>query len=320
MISLQEKNMPEGEISPSGYSVNPRNVSYIDNDKNVVEYEYRFHSKENRESYEYTLSEKEYIFLEEIRLFEDDEYPQGLCITDEFILISSYSDSKDKLGELKVFDRVSGEFLISLCVDENSHLGGVAYDGEYVWICNSNEMALERISYAYIKQLVYDNLGKKIDVRNQVDMYRVKNKPSSVACYGGYILVSSHSILTPGNMIGYIYNQEKDKIEAKIYFEIPPKVQGVTFTERGEVIVSISYGRKSSSYVKKYHSLLTMSKDINNYKECIELPPCSEGIFFYDDNLYILFESAAKKYLEGTDGRGESLSPLDKILMIRMEK
>ena len=319
-ISLQDKNMPEGEISPSGYSVNPRNMSYIDNNKNVQEYEYRFHSKQKRKIYEYTLTETEYAFLEEVMLLEDEEYPQGLCITDEYILISSYSDSKDKLGELKVFDKLSGAFLVSLCVDENSHLGGVVYDGEYVWICNSNEMTLDRISYAYIKQMVCDNPGEKIDIRNQVDMYRVKNKPSSVSCYGGYLYVASHSILSSGSMVGYIYNQEKDRLEAKLYFEIPSKVQGVTFTEQGEVIVSVSYGRKSSSYVKKYHSLLTMSNDVKNYKECIELPPCSEGVFYYDDNIYILFESAAKKYLEGTDGRGESVSPLDKILMIKTMK
>lgn len=319
-ISLQEKNRPEGEDSPSGYSVKTRNLLDIDNDMNVLDYEYRFQSKKKRKSYEYTLKELEYTFLEEIELFEDEEYPQGLCITDEYILISSYSDSKEKLGELKVFDRITGVFLISLCVDANSHLGGIAYDGEYIWICNSYKMTLERISYAFIQQMVRDNIGNKIDVRHQVDIYEVKNRPSSVSCYDGYLFVASHSILSPGKMISYIYNQEEDKLEEKLYFEIPQKVQGVTFTEKGEVIVSVSYGRRSSSYVKKYHSLQSMNKDIKDYKECIELPPCSEGVFYHDECIYVLFESAAKKYLEGTDGKGESISPLNKILMIKMSK
>lgn len=316
-ILLQEKNMPEGEASPSGYSVNQRNLEYIDNAKNVLDYEYYFLRKENRKSYEYTLLDTEYSFIEEVELLDDDEYPQGLCLTDEYILISFYSDDKEKLGELKVFDKNSGELLVSLCVDENSHLGGVTFDGEYVWICNSYKRTLERISYDFIQQMILDNPGEKVDVRNQVDVYKVKNRPSSICYYNGFLMVVSHSVTEPGKMIGYVYNQEKDKLDAELQFQIPPKVQGVTFTEQGEVIVSVSYGRRRSSYLKMYSSLLTMSNDVKNYKECIEMPPCSEGVFCSDDKIYVLFESAAKKYLEGTDGRGESNSPLNKILMIK---
>lgn len=316
-ISLFEMNMPEGEKSPSGSSINRRTLLYIDNNRSVLDYEYRYQSKKHRKYYEYTLSEKNYTFLDEIDFLSDEEFPQGLCITDEYVFISTYSESKERLGELKIFDRMSGVHLISLGVDENSHLGGVAYDGEYIWICNSYKKTLERISYEFIKQMILDNLGAQIDVRNQVEVYKIKNRPSSVSFYKGYLMVASHSISGPGNMIGYVYNQEKDTLEAVLSFQIPQKVQGVTFTEQGEVIVSASYGRRSSSYIKIYNSLLAMNHDVKNYKECIELPPCSEGVFYWDKNIYVLFESAAKKYLEGTDGRGESFSPINKILLIK---
>ena len=36
--------------------------------------------------------------------------------------------------------------------------------------------------------------------------------------------------------------------------------------------------------------------------------------------LYVLFESAGEKYLEGTDGKGQSLSPIDKLLMIPVKQ
>ena len=38
-----------------------------------------------------------------------------------------------------------------------------------------------------------------------------------------------------------------------------------------------------------------------------------------EDNLYVLFESAGEKYLEGTDGKGQSLSPIDKLLIIPLK-
>ena len=52
----------------------------------------------------------------------------------------------------------------------------------------------------------------------------------------------------------------------------------------------------------------------------VELPPCSEELDIKDDVLYVLFESAGEKYLEGTDGKGTSLSPIDKILMISLDQ
>lgn len=54
----------------------------------------------------------------------------GICITDEYVLITSYSDDKGSLGELMVFDREDGEYLVTLGMDANSHLGGIAFDGK----------------------------------------------------------------------------------------------------------------------------------------------------------------------------------------------
>ena len=44
------------------------------------------------------------------------------------------------------------------------------------------------------------------------------------------------------------------------------------------------------------------------------MPPCSEEIAIVDNNLYVLFESASSKYFEGTDGKGTSVAPIDKVL------
>ena len=57
----------------------------------------------------------------------------------------------------------------------------------------------------------------------------------------------------------------------------------------------------------------------NHPARTIEMPPCSEEIDIDEDNLYVLFESAGEKYLEGTDGKGQSLSPIDKLLIIPLK-
>ena len=309
--------MPEDKKLSSGTSVIRGNMVKIDNYANVKNYGYHLQKKEKKKK-EYILPEKEYVFLENIPVFhEEEEYPQGLCITNEFVFISSYSGIRGNLGKIKVYDKESGEYLISLGMDENSHLGGLTYDGTYIWVCNSSQMSIERIPYAFICQMVKEHKGSMIDARNLVDVYRVKNIPSSVTFYDGLLWVATHSIWTNAMMVGYSYNEDNNSLNSLVSFWIPPKVQGVAFSEDGEVYLSTSYGRKKSSYVKRYESIYTMTNDVDDYVEQIELPPCSEGVVYRDKQIYILFESAGRKYLEGTDAKGNSLSPLDKILVIR---
>jgi len=50
----------------------------------------------------------------------------------------------------------------------------------------------------------------------------------------------------------------------------------------------------------------------------VEMPPCSEEVVFMDGVLVVLFESASEKYFEGTDGKGNSIAPLDTLLEIEI--
>lgn len=316
IVSKQQEDMPGDKRLSSGYSSIRGDMGKINNYANVMNYSYKLQQKGKTKSTEYILKNRDFSFLEEIDILEDEQYPQGLCITEDFVFLSSYSGIQSELGKIKVFDRASGELLISLGMDENSHLGGLTFDGTYIWVCNSSKMSIERISYSFIKKMVSQNRGSIIDARNLVDIYRVSNIPSCVTYYDGQLWVATHSIWSNSTMIGYHYSEKNNRLSPLVSFWIPPKVQGVTFTEEGEVYLSTSYGRKNSSYIKKYDSIYAMTNDVSNYSELIELPPCSEGIAYKDEKIYVLFESAGKKYLEGTDGKGNSLSPLDKILVI----
>ena len=293
----------------------------IDNFANVLNYNY----KQSKMS----LYKQNFDFVNEIDVFAQpdnvkksiyavEEYPQGICITEEYILISLYSGEHESLGKIKVFDKESGVLLLILGMDENSHLGGLTHDGKYIWVCNSSKMAIERIPYVFIQQMIHENMGKMIDIRNLVDTYRVKNVPSCVTYYDGQIWVATHSIWTNATMIAYNFDVQKNCLNPLVSFHIPSKVQGVAFSDMGEVYLSTSYGRKNSSYIKKYKSIYSMTDNVNHYTELIELPPCSEGIVYDNNILYVLFESAGVKYLEGTDGKGRSVAPLDKILRIQM--
>lgn len=215
-----------------------------------------------------------------------------------------------------VFDRETGEYMVTLGMDENSHLGGIAFDGDNVWVCNSYENCVERISYDFIELMAYQNTGDVVDARDVVEEFPVKNTPSCITWYGGRLWIATHTLLVNSRMVAYYLDKKTDKLIALSDYKIPQKVQGVTFDDSGNVYLSTSYGRNQSSYLYCYDSVTALATRPKHPRKKVEMPPASEELDVRDNTLYILFESAGEKYYEGTDGKGKSLFPLDKILKI----
>lgn len=297
-----------------------------------VEY-YNYHKRESRfDKNLVLLKDLDYSFYNEIDIpgmpdtreedvlkkyiFSASQCPQGICLTDEFVLITSYSTEDDCMGELMVFDRETGEYMVTLGMDENSHLGGIAFDGDNVWVCNSYENCVERISYDFIELMAYQNTGDVVDARDVVDEFPVKNTPSCITWYGGRLWIATHTLLVNSRMVAYYLDKKTDKLIALSDYKIPQKVQGVTFDDSGNVYLSTSYGRNQSSYLYCYDSVTALATRPKHPRKKVEMPPASEELDVRDNTLYILFESAGEKYYEGTDGKGKSLFPLDKILKI----
>ncbi len=317
--------------SGKAYIVYAKWIRIIDNNYSVNNYKYENENDDNV----ILLKDCEYEFINDINIpgmpatketdflnqyiFSESQCPQGLCITEDYVLVTSYSEEDDSLGELMVFSRDSGEYLVTLGMDSKSHLGGIAYDGKNVWVCNSNENTLERISYDFICLMATANSKQVIDATGVVDIYEIDNKPSCITYYGGRLWVATHTLFLDSKMVAYHYNVNDDTMEKLSSYAIPGKVQGVTFDEDGKVYLSTSYGRQSSSYIKVYKSIVNLSSNPNRPDSKIEMPPGSEEIDTLNGKLYIIFESAGEKYLDGTDGKGNSISPIDKILCINTE-
>lgn len=304
----------------------------IDNYYNVEMYSYQTKKLVNQNQKE--LKECEYNFVDDVEIpgmpstrvedylnnaiSSESQCMQGLCFTPDYILMTAYAESKHLPGSLMIFDRETGEFLLTLEMKKESHLGGITFDGENVWICHSNSNTLERISYEYINLLTENTVGNCVDASGITVEYSLKNKPSCITWYGGRLWVASYSKFFDSKMISYTYDDEKDKLVALGSYNIPCRVQGVAFDEDGSVYLSTSLGRSKSSYLKGYSSLLTMTKSPDEPTIKIEMPPCSEEIAIEDGNVYVLFESASEKYFEGTDGNGKSTAPIDKLLEVEM--
>lgn len=305
-----------------------RTTDTVDSRASVTDYRYR--SRENTKNR--WLKNLSYDFLDELmipgmpssklqdletqKIFSAAQCPQGICLTGEYVILTSYSEGRDDLGELFVFDRESGDFLVTLGMNPKSHLGGVAFDGQNVWICNSSSRSIERISYDFVKLMADQNTGEVVDASKMVDTIPVENTPSCITYDNGRLWIATHTVSGDSELVAYYYNSKKEDLTALSSYRIPRKVQGIAFDDAGRVYLSTSYGRAASSYLKVYASVFAMSGNPNKPQIQVEMPPGSEEIAISGDEIYVLFESAGEKYFYGTDGKGISLSPIDKILVL----
>lgn len=238
---------------------------------------------------------------------------QGLAFTPDYLLLTAYALNAQENGGLYVYDRKTGAFLGKIPMRRGSHLGGIAYGGKNVWVCHSGERVLSRISY---KALCGAVRQRTFSVEGFEEDYPLDDEPSCLTEENGRLFAATFRDKVESRMTAYRYDENRDRLVAENVYQIPPKVQGVAFDAAGNVWFSTSYGRKNSSFLLKYKTLAELGEEGGKPETIVELPPCSEELAAQNGKLYIVFESACRKYKEGTDGRGKSRSPLDKILLL----
>lgn len=317
-----------GEDDIGNYQLYAKWTKCIDDDYNVQMYAYQ--NTKASDPFSRKLKDLNYDFLEHInipgmpstkeadvrenRITNTSQCPQGICLTQDFLLVSAYSSKRDALGCVHIFDRASGTYLASLGLKKYSHLGGLTFDGANVWVCHSESSTLERIPYQFIRQIASIMPQSVVDCSGLFEEYHVTNVPSCIAYYDGKLWVATHTRFFNSRMAAYKFTENGlRQVES---CRIPDKVQGIAFDKEGRVYISSSYGRTKSSYLKAYDSADALHEKPNKPAVKIEMPPCAEEIDYLDGQIYVLFESAGEKYFEGTDGKGRSISPIEEVLVL----
>ena len=167
-------------------------------------------------------------------------------------------------------------------------------------------------------------------------MFRLKEEMKKALTEAGYkegdtLTVEIHRKITKQEVVSEAALQVlKDKAvlgpRGEVVFRaIPDYVQGVTFTKTGKTIFSCSYRRNSTRKPVLSQLLIYGETEEDNpfglgeIQQAITLPPMVEEVEMVGDELYMIFESAATTYLEGTDGKGKSINPIDQIVSINFK-
>lgn len=209
----------------------------------------------------------------------------------------------------------------------DEHAGGVTVNGDFVYLPGA--MGVDVFCLSEIMNSDSATCIGKIPAEYDTDC---------CTFYNGYLFVGdfyypetyetplAHRVTTPAGDenkaiiavykadIGAEYGMDPQPVAA---ISIREKVQGIGFTEDGQIVLSTSYGFASSGLwfyefdEDRHGSVELMGAqvplyylDSANLTHCVEMPPMSEEVVCRDGKVYVLFESACTKYIYGNLIRG----------------
>lgn len=207
------------------------------------------------------------------------------------------------------------------------HAGGLCHNGEYMYLAGSNGVEV------FALEDVLD--GGEATVIGTIEAgYGI----AYCSFYNGYLLAGnfyypevyetteSHRITTPAGdenvALISVFRADENSL-----FGIDPapvaavstgeKVQGVCFTDEGQIVLSTSYAVKSSQlYIhtidtERVGTVEVLDTEVPLYyldsetlTDTIKAPPMSEELVFQDGRILVMTESASSKYIFGKFTRG----------------
>ena len=235
--------------------------------------------------------------------------PQGMTLTENYLLISAYCYDHRHHSVIYVLDRQTGIHLKTIPLPDLPHAGGLAYDPIHkkIWISNTagKHAAVATIHLEDIDN--YNELNGPIAYREKVAIKELP-RASAITYDHGYLVVALFSLKTFGQVVCYpidedgaLANPTKKTLVESPYgaLAIPQKIQGVTFYKK-YLLLSQSWGKQPGQIFIFDIQQTTDFSDPSQAVKIIDTPPYLEQIYVEDDQLYTLFESGSSAYRKKT--------------------
>ncbi len=238
-----------------------------------------------------------------------DMTPQGLAVSQHFILLSAYCHSFQHCSLLLLFDRYDRRLLKTVPLSGRPHVGGLAIDvsEEKIWLTLNNgnvatigladllafpDQATEPIAYEKVYDLPEIPRAAYLAIHDQELIVGTFEKEHQ-GFYGRYALENLES---PAVKKGAIVS----------------KAQAITFYQ-DYCLVAQSFGPRSS-HVYLFSMAQFEQGDLVEAAALVTLkfPPYLEQITVFQDQLYLVFESGASAYRQKT-------RPIEAILVLSLK-
>jgi hypothetical protein len=215
-----------------------------------------------------------------------DWVPQGLGYdpaTDQ--LLTTYYSSPDGDPDrdagilLSIQDRGTGNEVLTALLAGPDHGGGVAIDGDHVWVTSSD-------GYVYLYSMADIKAADGATVQPQTRF----PVPASayLTVHDGRLYVGSFDEDDPGSVYSVPLGADGEPSGPPVFeATAPPRSQGLAVTDDG-LVFSTSWGRENPSELISISS----SGEVRH----LTAPNMSEGIVIVNGQLYTVYESGATPY------------------------
>lgn len=259
--------------------------------------------------------------------------PQGLAVTEDYILISAYCRTKEHNSVIYVLDKETHEFIKEIVLNNRAHVGGMAYDtmNHVLWVTGQGTTWAQAnaITLSHLEKYKFEEEHKPLKFDMSYNLYRMK-RASFMTYHEGALFVGcftqdNASIIEKYliNADGTLYEKEDrnlkrtvgviDPVACAVSMQvISGKVQGMAFYNN-KILLTRSYGMLPSELQIFNYSRYGILSTSEAYKT-ITFPERLEQIYQDGSDIYALFESAAYSY------RMSSFNRIDRVVKLDGER
>ncbi|WP_125769142.1 hypothetical protein [Lapidilactobacillus wuchangensis] len=239
--------------------------------------------------------------------------PQGLAITDKYIIISAYSRDHYHHSVLYVQSKKTGLHVKTIVLPGDSHVGGLAYDplNRRLWIATKRKhhAALAALDEA---NLDHDNFAKsrRAVAYDAMVLLPMLADASYLAYHDNQLSVGYFDKNAAGTLIdlpitatGQIIAPTAIATNSVRHFYTEKDIQGISYY-KNYLIFSQSYGAQDSKLLvfKNPDNHGDIDLDRDEVIASVNLPPYLEQIKTIGPDIYLLFESASLRYRDTFKG------------------
>lgn len=226
--------------------------------------------------------------------------PQGITFAKSYLLISSYDRKKEENSVIYMMDKSSRKLVMTIVLPNKTHAGGLAYDGENLWITQTS--TVRSMPFAAIEKAA--KAGQKEYLASYNTVCNLTHTAGSLTYYKNKLWVASYDELLSGYLGAYSISNKSSSptLEKVALTRIPTRVQGLTFTSGGKLILSRSCQTNATQrgflhvldvYQPNISKLSKGTITLGAVKKTVEMPTMNEEIAISGNYLYVNFESAA---------------------------
>ena len=242
--------------------------------------------------------------------YATDMTPQGVAVTERYVIVSAYCESKDFHSVLWVIDKHSRDFIKTVVLDGTDHVGGIAYDDVHglLWVAataHGGRAAVGCLSMDAIEDYDFDEVEDCLHYERVLELSGIE-RTSFVSYYDNLLFAGCFYDKKDGVLCCYAIGDDglptpiaegTDEVTPMTTVSIPDEIQGMAFCD-GMIMLSQSYGPHDARLLAYEDVDVEDAYDLTD-NVCLfneAAPPYMEQICAEGTDLYVVFESSASKY------------------------